>query len=106
MNLFSLILLLPPISLTLSQPLQNPNKTIQLCCQPGEYFNMSRYKCEPIPKYVNVNLNLKINYFNKTKKKLNIFKNFIYKVNLPCEYPEALHWQMNETIDIDVAVNN
>ncbi|XP_046808206.1 G-protein coupled receptor Mth-like isoform X3 [Lucilia cuprina] len=105
MNLKLYLLLLSSISTITSLPLPKNNFTVQLCCQPSEYFNMSQYKCQPLKKNIDVIWNLKLDYLNKTEKELSIFKDVPPEVNLPCEKPEIMYWKLNEAIDINIVKN-
>lgn len=107
MNIVIFILILIPISTKASTAVvQNQNtSTIQLCCQTWEYYNITKHRCEPLQKDAKIRWNLEVHYHNGTVKELNILENFIHKVNLPCEKPEALYWKINDIISIDEVVS-
>ncbi|KAM7355236.1 putative G-protein coupled receptor Mth-like 3 [Cochliomyia hominivorax] len=99
------ILTLNPLLTISSEISEYQNQTLQLCCQRWEYFNISKYKCERISKNANVKWNLTVNFPNKSENGLNIFNDLNHKINLPCEKPEALYWEINKSIPLKSIFN-
>lgn len=105
MNFTLLLLILSEISICFSFASKRQNVTLQFCCPTAEYFDTSQFKCERIPREANIDWNIKINHVNKSEKPLNVLINFIPKFNLPCEKPEAIYWQINQSLTIKEAVS-
>uniref|UniRef100_A0A1I8P2N5 G-protein coupled receptors family 2 profile 2 domain-containing protein n=1 Tax=Stomoxys calcitrans TaxID=35570 RepID=A0A1I8P2N5_STOCA len=74
---------------------------VNLCCEVGQTFNQTSSKCESMKENHKMPTNIPIRKKNGQQVEVNLFKHFIYKVDLPCQKPETLlmeddPWYLNE----------
>lgn len=63
---------------------------VKVCCEWGEYFDETSYRCEKIPDHLNVPTELTIISMDTPDRLVNIYEHFTYQVGLPCKHPESL----------------